>query len=324
MSSSHAPQSGPAQGAASCPPPAQQLILEFSGWCLIRLPTDPDPPDEPRGISGYTFAFAGEPDLDRSIHLQKPDDFEPRSFGPAIGVSVNRAVCIGPDGERTIGALCDAAVDLLDGPELQNRNWVLTLPGLEPIDPFHLLVTGKGISLRRSAPIDPAHPDTPIWELDQALILSHGARGLEFEPDTVGRATGVWNGLQYVTERRDRLQAELDRLQREGGDPVKITALQGRIYELDLGIASPNDRRVMTRYFVERFGYPMAGDAEVTGDQQAILGGTLDTTCPWTINFWLGGWDPDSLCAWMQGSLSVPYAAQTAGADGMKGALRSG
>ena len=46
------------------------LVLEFEGWCSLRLPTDPDPSDEPRGISGYTFAFAGEPDLDRILNLQ--------------------------------------------------------------------------------------------------------------------------------------------------------------------------------------------------------------------------------------------------------------
>ena len=291
------------------PPPSLQLIIEFSGWCLIRLPTDPDPPDEPRGVSGYTFAFAGEPDLDRSIHLQKPAGFKPRSFGPEIGVFVDRAVRAGSDGGRPVKALERAAVDLLDGPELQNRNWVLTLPGLEPIDPFHLRISGDGIVLDRCAPIDPDHPDTPIWQLDQALILAHGARGMEFEPDTVGRATGIWNGAQYVTERRDQLKRELNRLRRQGGDPVEITALQSRIYELELGLATPNDRRVMTRYFVERFGFPMAGKAEVTGDQERLLGGKLDTTSPWSINFWMGGWDPDSLCAWMQGSVTAPYAA---------------
>ena len=159
-------------------------------------------------------------------------------------------------------------------------------------------------------PIDPNNPDTPIWQLDQALIVAHGARGMEYEPDTVGRATRIWNGLQYVTERHALLVAERDRLRRRGGDPVKITALDGRIYELEIGMKTPNDRRVMTRYFVERFGFTMAGaGAQVTGAQGRLLRGELDTKSPWNINFWMGGWDPDSLCAWMQGSVTVPYAA---------------
>ena len=39
------------------------LVLTFQGWCLILVATDPDPSDEPRGVSGYTFAFGAEPDL---------------------------------------------------------------------------------------------------------------------------------------------------------------------------------------------------------------------------------------------------------------------
>ena len=41
------------------------LVIEFNGWFQCRLATDPDPYDEPRGVSGYVHAYAGEPDLDR-------------------------------------------------------------------------------------------------------------------------------------------------------------------------------------------------------------------------------------------------------------------
>jgi len=102
------------------------LVITFSGWCLLRLATDPDPTDEPRGLSGYTFAFAGEPDLDRIVRLQPPTDFSPRSHAPQLGVTVNAATRT--DG-TPVPALQGAAVDLLDEPRLENRNWVLTLPG---------------------------------------------------------------------------------------------------------------------------------------------------------------------------------------------------
>src|SRR5688500_5259039 len=50
------------------PGPARALVamtrwLTFRGWFQARLPTDPDPFDEPRGISGYAWALPGEPDL---------------------------------------------------------------------------------------------------------------------------------------------------------------------------------------------------------------------------------------------------------------------
>jgi hypothetical protein len=61
----------------------------------------PDPSDEPRGVSGYTFALAGEPDLDRLLHLQ-PDEagvFERRfgvsddAPGPHVGVTCAAPSC---------------------------------------------------------------------------------------------------------------------------------------------------------------------------------------------------------------------------------------
>ena len=34
-----------------------QLVVQFGGWFQCRLPTDPDPTWEARGVSGYTRAI---------------------------------------------------------------------------------------------------------------------------------------------------------------------------------------------------------------------------------------------------------------------------
>jgi hypothetical protein len=68
---------------------------------------------------------------------------------------------------------------------------------------------------------------------------------------------------------------------------------------------------VMARYFVERFGFPVTGTTTVGGDQPTVLGGTIDPTTPWSISFWMGAWDPDLLCMYMQGALEIPYLATT-------------
>jgi hypothetical protein len=285
-----------------------KLIASFSGWCLLRLATDPDPTDEPRGVSGYTFAFAGEPDLDRVLRLQPPADFTPRSQSPALGVAVTEAVR--SDTGAAIPALVGAAVDLADDPVLENRNWTLTLPGYEPIVPFHLRIATTALQISRDAPLNPADPDQPVWQAPASVIAAHGAAGMAYEPETIGRATGIWDSLALVTKRLGLLQAELA----QETDPVKATALQGRIAELEFALANPNDRRVMARYFVERFGFPVLGPATVTGDQQSLLGGQLDTTAPWLAAFWLGAWDPDLLCTYMQGTIEIPYST-TPGAD---------
>ena len=290
------------------------LVLPFEGWIVLRLPTDPDPSDEPRGVSGYTFAFAGEPDLDRVLYLQPPGNWTPRLGSPeALGVRVAGAA-------RSDGTPCPkldgATVDLVDGPVLENRQWTIALPGYEPIVPFHLRIAAPDLSISRDIPLDPAHPDRPVYEVDPATIAIQAADGMQFEPQTVGHATGIWDSLAVVKERLDLLG---DALAKET-DPDRRTALEGRIAELTYAVQNPRDRRVTARYFVERFAFPMLGPpAQIEGDQVAVTGGTLDPGSadptkgsPWTIAFWIGAWDPDVLCAYMQGALEIPFAQEPA------------
>jgi hypothetical protein len=296
MSSPESPQPQPADPT--------RLVISFAGWALLRLPTDPDPSDEPRGVSGYTFAFAGEPDLDRVLYLQPPVNFTPRSHSPTLGVRVTSAVRT--DGEQ-VPVLASAAVNLLGAPKLENRNWNLTLPGFEPIVPFHLQIAGNGVTIERYAPLNPQEPNQPVWQTPQELLAARGARGMEYEPATIGEATDIWDSLKVVTARLAALERELGDLKRDGGKQTAIVALEGRIAELEFAVANPGDRRVMARYFVERFGFLMTGQASVTTGAPNPLGGTLDTTSPWAVNFWLGAWDPDLLCLFVKGALEVPY-----------------
>lgn len=288
------------------------LLIQFSGWCLLRLPTDPDPSDEPRGISGYTFAFAGEPDLDAILHFQQPENFTHRSHCPAIGVNVRSAQRFTSiDQHESLPALVGAPISLLDRPQLQNRNWNLTLPGYEPIVPFHFQIAGQELTVRRDAPLDPNQPDRPLWEMDSALIQAQGAHGMEFEPETIGKATGIWNSLAVVQQRQALLQKDLEALQAHNGDPVAIAALEGRLYELNYAIANPTDRRVLARNFVERFGFFIGGPTTIRGNQQDCLGGVISSattpTPPWRLDFWMGAWDPDALSCYVEGSLQIPY-----------------
>ncbi len=48
------------------------LVIAYEGWFQCRMASDPDPTNDPRGISGPTIAVAGEPDFDRVIRLQDP------------------------------------------------------------------------------------------------------------------------------------------------------------------------------------------------------------------------------------------------------------
>jgi hypothetical protein len=290
----------------------EQLVVQFDGWLLVRLPTDPDPCDEPRGSSGYSFAFGNEPDLDRCLHLQPPAGFQPRSYSPTIGVHVRSAIRTdGAGNSYSVDPLVGAAVNLLGNPKMENRNWVLTLPGFEPIVPFILRISTADFVIERDDILDPANPGLPVWEVSAPMLQRRAAFGLELEPETIGRATGIWDSMGLAKQRMALLQHDLEQERRRVPlDPARLAILHGRIQQLQIGINAPppGDRRIMARYFVERFGFQMNGPhALLTGNQAQSFGGVLDPAAPWTISFWMGAWDPDVLCCFMQGSLCIPY-----------------
>lgn len=285
------------------------IILEFGGWCLIRLATDPDPSDEPRGVSGYTFALAGEPDLDRVVRFQPPPDsvFALRSHSPAVGVTVTRVTR--DDSGAELPGIAGAPVELLGEPRLENRQWALTLPGYEPIVPFHLrIITSTGLSIERSTPLNPADPGQPVWKAPAAVLAEHGAQGISCAPELIRQATGLDDPLTEVIRRLGALQEELDAGE---VDATGRTALDARISELQYAVDNPTDRRVGMREFIEQFAFELEGPVEVT-DGHGLLGGTPDTDARWPITFWIGGWDPDALCAYVKGSLTIPYATGAA------------
>ncbi len=161
------------------------LSLHFEGWLECRLATDPDPTDEPRGVSGWTFALAGEPDLDRIIRLQ-PEHAVNRVLRSPVGVRMH-AVSIA--GERVPDhPLRDAPMELLDDPVFDGRNGIVAEDALEPIVPFHIRISHNGITLRRehkdrngifiaAPPVDPIDPPVdPLLEAGIGVPATFRAR----------------------------------------------------------------------------------------------------------------------------------------------------
>src|SRR5262249_14585732 len=147
------PGADPAQSAArtgggGAAVTQSDVWIKFAGWFQCRLATDPDPCDEPRGVSGYVRAVAGEPDLDRIIRLQ-PKGTTPRSHCPALGVSV---VAVFGDARHAPAShpLLGATVELLDDPKFEGRNHILAEDGVEAIVPCHLRIRkGRFVAQRK-------------------------------------------------------------------------------------------------------------------------------------------------------------------------------
>jgi hypothetical protein len=270
------------------------LALNFEGWFQCRLATDPDPSDEPRGVSGWTFAMAGEEDLDRIIRLQEP--VSPRSHGPEVGVVV-RTVSVD---ERPVDEhpLVGALVELLDEPRFEGRNGIVSEDAAEFIHQFHLRVRSGDVTLRRQDVLDARNPGARIYEVDPAILRRRQpVEGEAPAPAEIADATGIFDFAEYRRRRREKLEADLE----ETDNLVTLAALEKRIEELQLGGIRVGILGVGLSY---RFA--VRGPGEVV-DEQGVLGGKVATGPPWPIEFWMGGWDADALCGYMRGKLRVPF-----------------
>lgn len=257
------------------------LWLHFGGWFQCRLPTDPDPADEPRGVSGYAHAAAGEPDLDRIVRLQ-PVGTVQRSHTPAIGVVV-QAVTI--DGQRVNDhPLLGAHVNLLESPRFEGRNGIVVEDGLEPIVPFVLEVARDGFRLERRHAERESFPFTALQ-----------ASGVQPGLSAIAEATGIYDLAETWRERSKALERDLA----ASSDPVERAALRKRLSVMaDTGLA---------RFFGVRmlYGFGLAGKASVDAPD-GWLPPRLDTESPWPIDFWLGAWDADAFQGYMRGAVGLP------------------
>lgn len=261
------------------------LILAFEGWFQVRLATDPDPSDEPRGVSGTTFALAGEPDFDRIVRFHDP--VAPRSHGQPVGVFVTS-----PE------PLKGARVEMLEDPIFVNHNNVVTISETEPMDPFHLKIAHGDFLLQRNDFWDPGQPTMTAFEAPEAAMRRR-LGSLARDSVRVAQVTGITDYTAYRKARRAQLESDLAR----ATDEIERVALAKRVREL----SKPDDQ-----YPTERLGYCMTYRFALNGiarveDPGGLLGGTPDPSRDWPLELWLGAYDSDTLCGYASGVLEVPF-----------------
>lgn len=258
------------------------LQLNFSGWFQCRLATDPDPTDEPRGVTGWTYALAGEPDLDRVIRTQ-PEGTTIRPFGPTIGVKVE-SVNIGGIAANP-HPLRGAKLLLMSNAAFEGRNGIASEDTDEPIFPFHLAIEAGGIRIEREY----RDLDTGAWRFELA-------RGTERNLQATAKA-GIVDPVAHVAARRTALQNRLT----QATDPLERLQLQTRIRHIDERGFGTVPMNIGLRY-----RYILDGPWSKLSDPGNALKGTIDSS-PWIFNAWLGCWDSDALCGYMVGELLLPF-----------------
>lgn len=261
------------------------MQLSFSGWFQCRLATDPDPTDEPRGVSGSTFALPGEPDLDRIIRTQ-PAGTTPRVPGPDIGVTVKTVTV--DETKSPQHALVGAPVLLLSNPVFEGRNGFASEDTEEPIFPFHIRIEADGIRLEREF----RDLDTGQWRFEKSV-------GVEGNVPAMGRA-GIADPAAYMAARATDLQTLLT----QTTDPHAKLQLEERLRHLAEDGFGPVPLFVGLRY-----RYRLEGPWFKVRDTNGSLGGTIDGS-PWLLNAWVGCWDGEALCGFMEGDLTLPFLAR--------------
>jgi hypothetical protein len=271
------------------------IQLEFRGWFQCRLATDPDPYDEPRGVSGYAHAYAGEPDLDRVIHFQPPAFI--RRCCPPLGVSVYRVTLddIVLDEHPLVGA----TVELLDNPKFEGRNGVVAGDGEEPIWPFHLRIQRGEVVVERG--ISPLDRDFPYREFFAVGFESGATVAKDVAEETeITDIEKVW---------RERL-SELEHLAL-GLSGAELIGIKERIAMLRrwVSIAPSPGRFFPTRM---KYDYALRSPPRIVSWPPEY--GRPLPNADWRVKFWLGAWDADVLAGFCKGVLEIA-TLQSPGAD---------
>ena len=279
------------------------LNIHFSGWFQYRAALDPDPIDEPRGVSGPTFAVAGEPPFDGFIRYANavapryPHEKDHGVFVTAVdidGVPQARHPLIG------------AAVDLLDQPRYEERGYIVTYQQV-PIDPFHLQISGKGILIQRKDCWDVTNCDLRMYEVSMHHPELIPRRQCAISPQSVkvAEATGI---MDYAAYRRQR-RADLARMLKTARGEIKRMALQKRIDDLSKDDQQMTGLTLAAQQFLglcADYQFAVNGPM-VIDDPKNKLRGTIGTSMDWPVAFWMGGFDVDSLFGYVSGVWQLPF-----------------
>jgi hypothetical protein len=296
------------------------VYLSFEGYYQMRMATDPDPTDEMRGVSGYTFALAGEPDFDNLVHLQPDEEgvFERRfgygknDAGPRVGVTVRQAKRFD---DQTLAysdapEYLDARVSFVKA-ELTERNGIIIRNDLFVIHPLRVQLRKKrgALVLDREDFLDPNNPGLNITQATSEMLERRQPQGLTTNSVEVAKATGLPDASNdsCINNRRIR-QRNLEELLKRTRNPVERAALETRIGQLKIlrqwwnlsEGGKPIDRRAH-QLTLQAYGWSIDINGSVYENKIGA-----DENLNWPLSFWMGGWDGDALCAYISGYLSIP------------------
>jgi hypothetical protein len=130
----------------------------------------------------------------------------------------------------------------------------------------------------------------------------------------VAAETGIVDYVAYRHARLEQLRERHSQLVPEA-DAVEIAGLDMRIRMLEKDKDYGTDEGLVglaleSHEFLGLCGFyqfPLLGTPRVVDESGGRLGGQIGVSQPWFVNFWVGGFDVDTLTGWMKGVLQVPF-----------------
>lgn len=304
---------------------ARYLSLEFGGYFMCRLATDPDPSDDPYGTSGYTMALSNEPVLDQVIRLQSDPAVAPLRQNPLphiqVGVTVKSVRFDGAFDAARTEALAGASVNLLQNPQFISTNNTVGSDDTMAfvVEPFHLSVShqiphkGQRIAVSIEAVDDliPGHPEVTAVQIpNPAVYARRFSTAVPAPSAAANQAIGVYDEYGYFRDRRRWLTEQIQK----STDPVQRQGYQSRLYQIEQW----GDRVINKLGFQALWSHGTNGlqrfEVDPASLENQVLGGTVIVNQPWTVNYWFGGWDGDLLVGYMAGELNIPFVPKFAAA----------
>jgi hypothetical protein len=306
---------------------AKLLEIQFQGYFMCRIATDPDPTNEQRGVSGYTLALVGEDPLDQVIRTQIEDpEFLKRNLRPpahemgiGIGVDVNDVLF---DGQPYFGPARDALVGArlflegtnppFPGPTYDSRNNIVGSDDNMAfvVNPFQLALRQgpageESLLITAEDYLNPVKPEQKIWEIEDPETYARRLPVAFSSSSTPAQAAiRAFDGAGYFQDRVKYLRKRMADLEKQQVPDLetRLAELHTRIWQIDFWAS-----RIETKLaFQLTYSFNVNGPQKVI-DRAGALHGEIDCNQPWPVTFWFGSWDGDLLIGWMQGSLSVPF-----------------
>jgi hypothetical protein len=296
---------------------SRYLTLDFDGYFMCRVATDPDPSDDPYGTSGYTMALSNEPVLDQVIRLQPDPSLAPLRSNPLehiqVGVSVRNVSFDGsPDPART-EILRGARVELMGNPKFISTNNAVGSDDNMAflIEPFHLSIQHKlqiddkpvSIAIDAVDYLDPCQKDKTAAQIANPALYAYRLSSQASASIDAHRAIEVFDEYGYFRDRRYWLKERIEKTT----DEQERQACRSRLYQIETW----GDRMSNKLGFRSIWAHETNGEQrfhiQSPGMANSILNGQAILDQPWYVKYWFGGWDGDLLIGFMVGSLNIPF-----------------